>query len=166
MKILMVCLGNICRSPMAEGIMKSRAWQVGLDWVVDSAGTESYHVGEPPHPFAVRTAARHGVDISGLRARKFIREDFRNFDKIYAMATDVYGEIRDIAAAEDPMEKVQLFLEELYPGRIRSVPDPYYGPEKKFREVYDLLDRACLQILSKYSGLPVFSFPQHPQKKP
>ncbi len=164
MKILMVCLGNICRSPMAEGILRNRVLQSGLPWMVDSAGTESYHVGEPPHPFAVRTAARHGIDISGLRARKFIREDFRNFDKIYAMATDVYGEIRDLSAPDDPMEKVQLFLEELYPGKIKSVPDPYYRPEKAFREVFDLLDRACIQILSKYSGLPAFSF-QNAQRK-
>jgi protein-tyrosine phosphatase len=166
MKILMVCLGNICRSPMAEGILRAKVEQRGLDWLVDSAGTESYHVNQPPHPFAIRTAARQGVDISALRARKFIPEDFFMFDRIYAMATDVYGEIQEIGGSAAPMDKVRLFLDELYPGRVRSVPDPYYGPEKGFREVYDLLEMGCEQILTSYAVSASPNFVTKSQDKP
>lgn len=151
MKILMVCLGNICRSPLAEGILQHKLWQRGLDWLVDSAGTENYHIGEPPHPFSQKVAREHGIDISRQRARRFTVADFDRFDKIYAMASDVYNEIRWIGGKHAKMEKVDLFLNELYPGQDRSVPDPWYGPEKGYHEVFALLERCCDAMLKKYA---------------
>ncbi|HVB03164.1 MAG TPA: low molecular weight protein-tyrosine-phosphatase [Chitinophagaceae bacterium] len=164
MKILMVCLGNICRSPMAEGILKSKILARGVDWTVDSAGTESFHVHEPPHPFAVKTAALHGIDISMLRARKFTPGDFQHFDRIYALATDVYGEISHIGGAASPMDKVELLLNELYPGRNRSVPDPWNGPLHGFQEVFDLLEKACEMVMVRYADQAA-SFASIPRTK-
>lgn len=149
MKILMVCLGNICRSPMAEGILRAKMLREGLKGEVDSAGTESYHIGETPHPLAQKIASAHGVDISGHRARKFGKADFDRFDRIYAMAGDVYREIKRIGGPEGKMEKVDLFLNELYPGENFSVPDPWYGGAEEFQEVFDLIDQCCEKILEK-----------------
>lgn len=163
MKILMVCLGNICRSPMAEGILREKIRGRSADWTVDSAGTESFHIQAPPHPFAIKAAAMRGIDISMLRARKFSSDDFQRFDKIYAMATDVYGEISQIGGEDAPMEKVDLLLNELYPGRHRSVPDPWYGPEKGFHEVFNLLEQACEKIMVRYfDQASSFSMSQQP----
>ncbi len=113
MKLLMVCLGNICRSPLAEGIMREKITRYGLDWEVDSAGTEDYHTGEAPHPFAQKIAREHGIDLSALRARKFVKADFSRCDKIYAMAAGVYREISAIGGKQAKMEKVSLFLNDL-----------------------------------------------------
>ncbi len=150
MKILMVCLGNICRSPMAEGLMRKKIEANGLKWEVDSAGTESFHVGEPPHRLAQKVASGKHIDISHQRARQFRPSDFKEFDKIYAMATDVYQEIMEIGgtAAED--SKVDLFLNELYPGENRSVPDPWYGGEDGFHTAWNLIEGACERIIEKY----------------
>lgn len=151
MKILMVCLGNICRSPLAEGILQKKIDRLGLDWQVDSAGTENYHVGEPPHHLSQKVAAHHGIDISRQRARRFTRQDFDRFDKIYALATDVYTEIKQIGGEKAPMEKVDLLLNELQPGKNHSVPDPWYGPEAGYHEAFELIDRACDRIIEKYT---------------
>ncbi|GAA4303272.1 low molecular weight protein-tyrosine-phosphatase [Compostibacter hankyongensis] len=150
MKILMVCLGNICRSPMAEGILREKVRIAGLDWEIDSAGTESYHVGEAPHPLARKVARLHGIDISGLRARRMTKSDFGYFDKIYAMATDVCEEMQAIGRQEMDMQKVDLLLNLLYPGENRSVPDPWYGTEPDFHSVYTLLDSACSKMVASY----------------
>lgn len=150
MRILMVCLGNICRSPIAEGIMKHKILQHGLSWEVQSAGTESYHIGEPPHSFSQKVCHSFGIDISKQRARKFVREDFDNFDKIYAMAGDVLQEIKYQAGSSFDSTKASLFLNELHPGANRSVPDPWYGPEAGYSEVYDLIERNCEAIINKY----------------
>src|SRR5690242_5733159 len=112
MKILMVCLGNICRSPLAEGILKHKAKQAGLDWTVDSAGTNGYHIGEPPHRLSQKVAKQHGIDISGQRARRFTAEDFLRFDKIYAMAEDVIEEMKWIAKKEYNLSKTELLMNE------------------------------------------------------
>src|SRR5690242_15994316 len=125
MKILMVCLGNICRSPLAEEILRAKIKERGLRWEVDSAGTEDYHVGEAPHPLSQKIARIHDLDISGQQARRFVCADFERFDKIYAMASDVYQEIRYIGGEKARMEKVDLLLNEVYPGKNRSVPDPW-----------------------------------------
>ncbi len=146
----MVCLGNICRSPIAEGLMQDKINKNGLDWTVDSAGTESYHVGEPPHQYSEKVCREHGIDISGQRARKFVQEDLQRFDKIYAMAIDVYNEIKGIAGKNADLSNVELFLNELEPGSNRSVPDPWYGPEAGFVPVYDLIDETCNAIIEKY----------------
>jgi protein-tyrosine phosphatase len=151
MRILMVCLGNICRSPIAEGMMRHKIKLHGLNWVVASAGTESYHIGEAPHRFSQRICLRHGIDISAQRAKRFTRDDFAAYDKIYAMAADVYDEISRIGGRDADMSKVSLFLNELEPGSNASVPDPYYGAEDGYKEVYDMIGRTCDAIIKQYS---------------
>lgn len=150
MKILMVCLGNICRSPLAEGILKKKCTENKLDWEIDSAGTESFHVGEAPHRLSQKVAEAHGIDISGQRARRFKRTDFQYYDKIYAMAGDVYQEIMDIGGKDADASRVELLLNEAWPGSNRSVPDPWYGGEDGYHEAWQLIDTACGQIVKKY----------------
>jgi len=150
MKILMVCLGNICRSPLAEGIMQQKIQQMGLDWEVDSAGTNGYHVGEAPHRLSQKVARMHGIDISGQRARKFTPSDFDKFDKIYAMASDVIDEMQWIARNKFDASKVDLLMNEVYPGSDMDIPDPWYGPEPGYHEVFDMIDKACDAVISKY----------------
>ncbi len=154
MKILMVCLGNICRSPLAEGILQSKAREAGLNWQVDSAGTNGYHVGEAPHPLSQKVARLNGIDICDQRARRFVKEDMERYDKIYAMADDVIDDIRRIAKGRYDESKVELFLNELYPGKNASVPDPWYGEEPGYHEVYELIDKACDQIIARYAARP------------
>lgn len=153
MKILMVCLGNICRSPMAEAVLRKKVAENGLDWQVDSAGTERYHVGEPPHPLARKVAAMHGMDISGYRARRLSPGDFQAYDKLYALAPDVLEEMNHIARGRMDPDKVDILLNELVPGGNLPVPDPWYGPESGFREAYALIDKACDQIIAHYGNL-------------
>jgi protein-tyrosine phosphatase len=147
----MVCLGNICRSPLAEGILQQKVLSAGLDWKVESAGTNNYHTGEPPHPLSQKVARLHGIDISCQRARRFKAEDFDLYDKIYALADDVLDEIRRIARNKYDASKVDLFMNELYPGRNMDVPDPWYGPEPGYHEVYKMIDQVCDRIIEKYS---------------
>lgn len=147
----MVCLGNICRSPLAEGILQDKVNAAGLNWTVDSAGTNGNHVGEPPHPLSIKVAKLNGLDISGQRSRRFTREDLNRYDKIYAMAIDVAGDIKRIAGKEFNEQKVDLFLNELYPGQNRDVPDPWYGPEPGYHEVYAIIEAACESIIRKYA---------------
>ncbi|MGZ3845550.1 MAG: low molecular weight protein-tyrosine-phosphatase [Flavisolibacter sp.] len=151
MKILMVCLGNICRSPLAEGILKHKAAEAGLDWQIDSAGTNGYHVGEPPHRLSQKVARLNGIDICDQRARQFVKEDFNRYDKIYAMADDVVDDIRSIARDKFDPSKVDLFMNELHPGKNHSVPDPWYGPEPGYHEVYKMINEVCDAIIRKYS---------------
>lgn len=146
MKILMVCLGNICRSPMAEGVMRNKLQQHGLNGIVDSCGTANYHVGEHPDPRAVRKAGKYGIDISRLVGRQFTVSDFDEFDRIYVMDTSNYQNVTRLARHETDLEKVILLLNELYPGQNMSVPDPYYGGDEGFENVYRLLESACEQI--------------------
>ncbi|MCW3118815.1 MAG: low molecular weight phosphotyrosine protein phosphatase [Chitinophagaceae bacterium] len=151
MKILMVCLGNICRSPLAEGILQAKVLKAGLNWKIDSAGTNSYHIGEAPHPLSQKIALLNGIDISNQRKREFIAADFEKYDKIYAMAGDVLDEIKYIVGKKFNPGKVELLLNELFPGENVDVPDPYYGPEQGFHDVYRLIDDACDAIIKKYS---------------
>jgi protein-tyrosine phosphatase len=147
MKILMVCLGNICRSPLAEGILEKKIKEAGLNWVVDSAGTNGYHVGESPHKLSQKVAKENGIDISKQITRKFVREDFDRFDKIYAMAEDVVDEMKMISVQKFDAKKVDLLLNELYPGENRDVPDPWSRPESVYHEVFELIDEACDAII-------------------
>ncbi|MES1226777.1 MAG: low molecular weight protein-tyrosine-phosphatase [Bacteroidota bacterium] len=151
MKILMVCLGNICRSPLAEGILKHKAEQAGLKWVIDSAGTNGYHIGEAPHPLSQKVARLHGIHIGNQRARRFVAEDFQRFDKIYAMADDVIEEMERIARGEFVASKTDLLMNELFPGKNEEVPDPWYGPEPGYHIVYEMIDKACDKIIEKYT---------------
>jgi protein-tyrosine phosphatase len=153
MKILMVCLGNICRSPLAEGILKHKAKQARLDWQIDSAGTNGYHIGEAPHRLSQKVAKLNGIDICEQRARQFVKQDMDRYDKIYALAGDVLDEIRWIAKEKFDAAKVDLLLNELHPSKNRSVPDPWYGPEHGYHEVYKLIDAACDAIVVKYSSI-------------
>jgi protein-tyrosine phosphatase len=150
MKILMVCLGNICRSPLAEGILKHKAKEAGLNWVVESAGTNGYHVGEAPHSLSQKVARLNGIDICEQKARKFVRKDFEEYDMIYAMAEDVVADMRSIAGKSFNENKVDLLLNELYPGKNMDVPDPWYGPEPGYHEAYALIDKACEMIVERF----------------
>ena len=153
MKILMVCLGNICRSPLAEGILAHKSRQAGLNWSLDSAGTNNgYHLGEAPHHLSQKVARLHAIDISHQRARNFTADDFERFDRIYAMSKDVLEDIKNIAKKKFDARKTDLLLNELYPGKNMDVPDPWYGPEPGFHEVYKMIDKACDKIIEKYNG--------------
>ncbi len=165
MKILMVCLGNICRSPLAEGILQDKAWKAGLKWSIESAGTESYHVGEPPHHLSQKVAKLNGIDICKQRARRFVAEDFERFDKIYAMSADVLNDMRIMARNKFDENKVDLLLNELFPGENADVPDPWYGPEPGYHEVFRLINNACEKIIEKYSTIS-HQYSMNDDKKP
>ena len=156
MKILMVCLGNICRSPLAEGILQDKAFKAGLQWRIESAGTNHYHTGDAPHQLSQKVAKMNGIDISQQRARRFIAEDFEVYDKIYALADDVLREMRMIAKNRFDASKTDLLLNELYPGEDRDVPDPYYGSEPGYHKVYELISNACDAIIEKYTSKKEF----------
>ena len=151
MKILMVCLGNICRSPLAEGILQDKAFKAGLNWSVESAGTNSYHIGDAPHPLSQKIAKLNNIDISRQRARRFVADDFKIYDKIYALAGDVMNDIGYIAKNKFDGEKVDLLMNELYPDKNLDVPDPYYGGESGYHDVYKMLDEVCDKIIEKYA---------------
>jgi protein-tyrosine phosphatase len=165
MKILMVCLGNICRSPLAEGILQDKAFKAGLNWSVESAGTNSYHTGDCPHHLSQKVAKLNGIDISRQRARRFVPEDFERYDKIYALAGDVMNDIGYIAKNKFDGEKIDLLMNELYPGRNLDVPDPYYGSEAGYHEVYKMLDKVCDKIIEKYTiGNKQYAMPSDQQQ--
>ena len=147
MKVLMVCLGNICRSPLAEGILQAKVNAAGLDWQVDSAGTANYHVGETPHKLSVRVAKEHGVDISKKRVRQLAKLDFTIFDKIYVMDRENYNSAQRIAGDSWDVTKIDYLLNESFPGENREVPDPWYGGYENFKEVFTLLEDACDKII-------------------
>ena len=141
----MVCLGNICRSPLAEGILKSKVNH--LDVEVDSAGTAAYHIGEQPDIRSIEIAKKYGIGLSNQRARQFSINDFDEFDKIYAMDTSNYANIIALARDESDRDKVDLILNEIIPTAFKSVPDPYYGGSNGFQNVCQMLDEACDKIV-------------------
>ncbi len=147
MKFLMVCLGNICRSPLAQGILEKKTKDLNIH--VDSAGTAAYHVGEKPDHRSIEIAKKYNVDITKQRARKFSTQDFKDFDKIYAMDTDNYHNIISLAQNDSEKNKVSLILSEKYPNKTQSIPDPYYGGEKGFEKVYFMLNEVCEIIKNK-----------------
>jgi len=149
MKILMVCLGNICRSPLAHGILKNKAKKENIDIVVDSAGTSTFHIGLPPDRRSVNIASKYNIDISEQRAREFTRDDFYNFDIIYAMDSSNYNHIIEMAYDSIEMNKVKLILNEIYLNNNKSVPDPYTGGDEGFKDVFLMLDNACDRIINK-----------------
>ncbi|MDB4089499.1 low molecular weight phosphotyrosine protein phosphatase [Flavobacteriales bacterium] len=149
MKILMVCLGNICRSPLAEGIMANKVKENGLNYEVDSAGTAAYHIGNLPDERSIEVANKYGIDLTTQRARQFKVNDFQNFDIIYAMDTENYNNILNLANSEEDELKVKLILNEIEPNSNSSVPDPYYGGDEGFDNVYQMLNLACESIITK-----------------
>jgi protein-tyrosine phosphatase len=149
MKILMVCLGNICRSPMADGLLRKKVKDLNMDVLVDSAGTSNLHVGEQPDARMRKTAISFYCPIDDLRARQFVVADFDAFDVIYAMDSSNYNNILKLARNSNDESKVKLILNELFPGENRAVPDPYYGGEQGFIDVYNMLDKATDKIIDK-----------------
>jgi len=147
MRILMVCLGNICRSPIADGLLRNKVAINKLDVFVDSAGTAGYHVGEKPDKRMRETAKSFGISIDDLRARQFTVEDFDSFDIIYAMDNSNYDNIIRLARNKEDKDKVRFILNESFPSQNIDVPDPYYGGEQGFVDVYNLLDEATDVIL-------------------
>ncbi len=151
MKILVVCLGNICRSPVAEGVLLHLIKTYNrTDITIDSAGTAAYHINEPPDKRTIANALKHGVDLSALRARQFSVEDFDEFDLILGMDANNVTTILFLAKIETQRKKVKLFLDANYPNEDRSVPDPYYGNEASFEHVFQLVYKGCEAILKKY----------------
>ena len=146
-KILMVCLGNICRSPLAEGILNSKL--SSEKFFVDSAGTSNYHVGDLPDRRSVEIAKINKIDITNQRGRQFKVQDFDKFDIIYAMDNSNYENIIRLARNQQDIDKVKLILNELYPNENMAVPDPYYGGSDGFRNVFSLLNDACNIIADK-----------------
>jgi low molecular weight protein-tyrosine phosphatase len=148
MKILMVCLGNICRSPLAEGIMKYKIKQHGLDWQVDSAGTSAWHTGEHPDHRSIATARQNGIDISGQRARQLKPHDLDNFDLVLAMDSSNLRNILHHATTKKQQDKVQLILNFSRPGSNENVPDPYWD-DNGFEKVFHMLDEACEGVVEQ-----------------
>ena len=145
----MVCLGNICRSPIAHGVLRDKVNKEGLSVFVDSAGTSGWHAGEPADHRAIKTMQQHKVDISDLRSRQFTAHDFDEFDLIYAMDSSNYRDIMNLARNEEDANKVEFLLNLTNPKYNEAVPDPYYGGEQGFENVYQMIDRACDQLIKK-----------------
>ena len=143
---MMVCLGNICRSPLAEGILRHKAMQNNLDWHIESAGTGSWHVGEAPDPRSQRVAKKHGIDISKQRAQKFLPEHLRTFDWIFTMDSFNYQDVILHANTTEERNKIELIMNRYEPGKNIAVPDPYYD-DALYESVFLMLDNACDGII-------------------
>ena len=149
MRILMVCLGNICRSPIADGLLRQKVAHENLNVVVDSAGTIGMHAGSAPDSRMIATAKNRGTDISFLKARQFTAADFEHFDVIFAMDKNNKRDILSLAKTAEDKQKVHLLLSDITNQEEANVPDPYYGTSKDFEHVYDLVDKATETIIQK-----------------
>ena len=149
-KVLMVCLGNICRSPLAEGILKSKIQNQNV--IVDSAGTGAYHIGKLPDPRSIEVAKKHGIDITDQRARKISKVDLDTFDFIFVMDESNYRNVLMMATNETQSAKISMIMKTIYPREDISVPDPYYGGDNGFEQVYQMLDEACDVIVNKINA--------------
>lgn len=146
-KILMVCLGNICRSPLAQGILASKLPKD--KFLVDSAGTGAWHIGHSPDERSITVAKKNQINISEQRGRQFSTSDFDNFDYIYVMDSNNYSDVLDLAKNQDQKDKVQMILNDLFPNENVDVPDPYFGLPNGFEIVYNMLDEVCDVISEK-----------------
>jgi protein-tyrosine phosphatase len=146
-KILMVCLGNICRSPLAEGILASKVESSKV--IVDSAGTGHWHIGNHPDPRSIAIAKKYGLDISQQRGKQFSASDFAEYDAIYVMDSSNMANVLSLATTKTDSDKVSLILDHIFPNENVDVPDPYYGGDLGFDNVYQMLDEACEQIAIK-----------------
>ena len=147
-KILMVCLGNICRSPIAEGILKAKL--NSDNFFIDSAGTGSWHLGNKPDIRSINVSKTHHIDISHQKARQFTYKDYKNFDHIYVMDQSNKKNVLSLAITTEDKNKVQLILDELIPNSNLEVPDPYYDEDQGFENVFQLLDKACDSIAYRF----------------
>jgi protein-tyrosine phosphatase len=147
-KILMVCLGNICRSPLAQGILASKL--PADEFLIDSAGTGSWHIGRQPDERSIAIAKKYQLDISQQKARQFTSQDFEDFDYIYAMDNSNRRDILELASNQEQKEKVHLILNDLFPNENVDVPDPYYGVPNGFDVVYKMLAETCDIIAKKF----------------
>lgn len=146
----MVCLGNICRSPLAEGILQQEAAARGLTWHVDSAGTGSWHAGNPPHPRSVEVAQKQGINISQQRARQLLATDLDDFDLILTMDAQNYQDTLRLSTTEEQRQKIKLMTAFAFPNQNKAVPDPYYGTIKNYEEVFSLLKISCQKLIEFY----------------
>ena len=146
----MVCLGNICRSPLAEGILRSKV--KGTEIFIDSAGTGGWHIGELPDPRSIEIARVNRIDITDQTCRKFVQRDFDEFDWIYVMDKSNLADVMSMARDKQDQMKVKLILEELYPGQSKEVPDPYYDERLGFEKVFHMLNAACDKIAKRLSN--------------
>ncbi len=148
-KVLMVCMGNICRSPLAHGVFERMVEDEGLAHLieVDSSGTGAWHVGNRPDPRSQEVAMRHGLDLTGQRARKVTAEDIDNFDYILAMDSENLSILHELAGNERSQEKISLFLDFAQDLALSEVPDPYYGGPQGFDDVYELVEAASIGLL-------------------
>lgn len=146
-KILMVCLGNICRSPLAEGILASKLPKTNFR--IDSAGTGSYHIGKQPDHRSIAIASKYGVDITNQKARQFTADDFDAFDYIFVMDSSNYDNVMELAKTDEHKRKVEMILNHLFPNENVDVPDPYFGLQNGFDTVYEMLDETCDIIAKK-----------------
>lgn len=147
MKILMVCLGNICRSPLAEGIMRKKLQENNIEGEVDSCGFEPFHTGDIPDKRSIQVARQHGTDISKHRGQLFKKSFFDDFERIYVMDSANYRDVASMARSSNDMKKVDYILNELHPGSNMPVPDPYYGGQDGFERTWELLDQATDKII-------------------
>ncbi len=145
-KILMVCLGNICRSPLAEGILASKLPKD--KFIIDSAGTGDWHVGKKPDERSIATAKKNGIDIGNQRGKLFVKSHFQEFDYIFVMDNSNYDNVVELAPNQESKNKVQLILNELFPNENVDVPDPYYGLQNGFDMAFEMLNESC-EILAK-----------------
>jgi len=148
MKILFVCLGNICRSPLAEGILRKKIEEQDMNGFINSAGFEPYHEGQHPDPRSISTARNHNIDISNKVARLFSVTDFDDHDRIFVMDSMNYADVMRVARDDKDRNKVEYLLNLVDPGSNNEVPDPYYGGADGFEKVYAMMDLACEQIMS------------------
>ncbi|MFV8270325.1 low molecular weight protein-tyrosine-phosphatase [Flavobacterium sp. GT2N3] len=146
-KILMICLGNICRSPLAEGILASKLPK--NKFKVDSAGTGAWHVGHKPDDRSVAVAKKNKINISDQKGRQFSKSDFDSYDYIYVMDNSNYKHVIELAENQEQKQKVKLILDELFPNEKVDVPDPYFGLPNGFEIVYNMLDEVCEVIAKK-----------------
>ena len=144
----MVCLGNICRSPLAEGILQSKL--PSDKYTIDSAGTGDYHIGSLPDKRSIEVAKKYGLDITNQRGRQFSESDFDRFDIIYVMDSSNYENVIKKARNDNDIEKVKMILNEIYPDQNHDVPDPYTGGIQGFDSTFKMLDEACNEIAKKF----------------
>ena len=148
MKILMVCLGNICRSPLAEGILRQKTIENQHTIIIDSAGTIGIHAGEQPDKRMQATALKYGIDLSTLHSRQITLNDFQEFDRIYAIDESNYSDLQKLARNEVQKAKVRLLLDENPLNSLKNVPDPYYGGQEGFEQVYFLLEETINHLIN------------------